>query len=65
MLDAEGVSGPGELALAGDERALEAGIARMASAGVTDFNAAFFPYGDDPKAALGRTRDFVASLARS
>lgn len=65
MLDAEGVSEPGELAIAGDERCIEEGITRLASAGVTDFNAAFFPFGDDPKAAIARTRDFVASLARS
>lgn len=64
MLDAEGASDPADLALVGDEKALEQGIARLASAGVTDFNAALFPYGDDPGAALERTRDFLATLSR-
>lgn len=42
MLDREGVSGPAELSLVGDEPALRAAIARLRDAGVTDFNAAIF-----------------------
>jgi 5,10-methylenetetrahydromethanopterin reductase len=64
MLDAEGVAGPGDLALAGDERTIEAGIRRYAEAGVTDFNAAIFPHGRDRGAALERTRALLGELAR-
>jgi 5,10-methylenetetrahydromethanopterin reductase len=64
MLDAEGAAGPGDLALAGDERAIEAGIRRYAEAGVTDFNAAIFPHGRDGGAAVERTRTLLAELAR-
>lgn len=45
MLDREGVSGPAELSIVGDEAALRAGIARLRDAGVTDFNAAVMPVG--------------------
>ena len=42
MLDREGVSGPAELSMVGDESTLRASIARLRDAGVTDFNAAIF-----------------------
>jgi F420-dependent oxidoreductase-like protein len=40
MLDKEGVAGPEELAIVGDEVEIRAGMARLRDAGVTDFNAA-------------------------
>jgi alkanesulfonate monooxygenase SsuD/methylene tetrahydromethanopterin reductase-like flavin-dependent oxidoreductase (luciferase family) len=40
MLDKEGVAGPEELAIVGNEAEIRAGIARLRDAGVTDFNAA-------------------------
>lgn len=40
MLDREGVSGPAELSIVGDEATLRASIARLRDAGVTDFSAA-------------------------
>jgi 5,10-methylenetetrahydromethanopterin reductase len=40
MLDREGVSGPAELSIVGDEAVLRAAIARLRDSGVTDFNAA-------------------------
>ncbi|MCY4426331.1 MAG: LLM class F420-dependent oxidoreductase [Halieaceae bacterium] len=43
MLDREGVAGPAELALVGDETVLRADIQRLRDAGVTDFNAAIIP----------------------
>ena len=64
MLDNEGVSDPGELAIAGDEKTLEAAIRGLASAGVTDFNAAAYPYGPDAKGSLDRTQELLAQLAR-
>ena len=65
MLDLEGVSGPAEIAIAGDEKALEAGIQRFADAGATDFQAAIFPHGPDGRASVERTRSFLAELARA
>ena len=43
MLDREGVAGPAELSLVGDEATLRASIARLRDIGVTDFNAAIMP----------------------
>jgi len=65
MLDAEGLEAPGEIAVAGDEKAIEAAIAGLASSGVTDFNAAVFPFGPDPKASVARTWELLSSLAKS
>lgn len=45
MLDREGVSGPAELSIVGDEATLRAAIARLRDAGVTDFNAAITAVG--------------------
>ncbi len=52
MLDREGVEGPAELAMVGDEATLRAGIARLRDVGVTDFNAAVVPFGDGGMAPL-------------
>jgi F420-dependent oxidoreductase-like protein len=65
MLDAEGVAGPGELALAGDAAAIERGIRAFADAGATDFHAAAFPFGDDPKGSIRRTLELLGELARA
>jgi F420-dependent oxidoreductase-like protein len=43
MLDKEGADGPADVAIVGDEAALDAGIARLRDAGVTDFNASIMP----------------------
>ncbi|MEZ5502056.1 MAG: LLM class F420-dependent oxidoreductase [Halioglobus sp.] len=40
MLDREGVAGPAELSIVGDEATLRAAIARLRDVGVTDFSAA-------------------------
>ena len=45
MLDREGVSGPAELSIVGDETTLRAAIARLRDAGVPDFNAAVITAG--------------------
>ncbi|MCB1748971.1 MAG: TIGR03564 family F420-dependent LLM class oxidoreductase [Gammaproteobacteria bacterium] len=57
MLDREGVAGPADIALVGDEATLEAGLARLAEAGVTDFNAAIM---DVEHGAFDRTFEFLA-----
>ena len=55
MLDLEGAAQPGDIALVGDERSIEEGIERLVASGVTDLNAAIFPYGPDPAASQART----------
>ena len=58
MLDREGVAGPGDIALAGDESSLRREIARLREIGVTDFDAAITPVEDG---AYERTLDFLES----
>jgi 5,10-methylenetetrahydromethanopterin reductase len=64
MLDLEGAKGPGDVAVAGDAREVERQIEALAAAGVTDLNAALFPYGPDAKASFERTYEVLAELAR-
>jgi len=59
MLDKEGASGPADITLAGDEKELDAALARLRDAGVTDFDAAIVP-GVDP-GAQERTLDYLQS----
>lgn len=54
MLDREGAAGPGDVAVVGDEAAIDGALKRLQDAGVTDFVAA--PFGD-----VRRTLDFLAS----
>lgn len=62
MLDKEGVEHPVELALVGDEKALDAGLARLRGVGVTDFEAVVVSV---EEGARERTFDFLESrLAR-
>ncbi|SDR24668.1 LLM class F420-dependent oxidoreductase [Thermostaphylospora chromogena] len=57
MLDREGASGPGDVAIVGDEDAVRAQIQTLSEAGATDFVAAdFSPEGDE------RTREFLKTL---
>jgi F420-dependent oxidoreductase-like protein len=55
MLDREGAAGPADVALVGDEASVEAQLADLAEAGVTDFVAGEFSRGDDAV----RTREFL------
>ena len=64
MLDAEGLTEPGEITIAGNEKDIEDSLRGLVSAGVTDFNATSFPYGDDPGAAARRTYQLLSELAR-
>lgn len=59
MLDREGVAGPANIAIAGDENALRGEIRRLEDIGVTDFNAAIM---DVEEGAYGRTLEFLSSL---
>ncbi len=59
MLDREGVDGPGDIVIVGDEDAVGEQLDRLAEAGVTDFLAAMFPVGEDGRASIARTREFL------
>ena len=62
MLDKEGAAGPADVAIVGDERAVEQQLRDLASAGATDFIAPIFPVGPDARASMTRTRDLLKSL---
>ena len=59
MLDREGIEGPADLALVGDENYLFGQIKRFADMGVSDFNAAIM---DVEEGSYDRTIEFLASL---
>ncbi len=58
MLDKEGAGGPADLAIVGDEKALDEGIQRLVDAGVTDFDASIMPVDDG---ADQRTLEYLQS----
>jgi F420-dependent oxidoreductase-like protein len=62
MLDREGVAGPADVALVGDESAVGEQIARLAEAGVTDLLATVFPVGKDATASIARTRALLVRM---
>lgn len=62
MLDREGLAGPEDVAILGDEQLLRSAIRRLADIGVTDFNAAIM--GSDPE-ACARTLQFLGDVAGS
>jgi 5,10-methylenetetrahydromethanopterin reductase len=64
MLELERASGPGDVLLAGDADTLEGELARLRSAGVTDFSATIFAHGADREAAAARTYAWLSDLAR-
>jgi F420-dependent oxidoreductase-like protein len=61
MLDREGAAGPADVAIAGDERALEEGLRRLEEAGASDLCAAVF---EAEPGAAARTLDWLASRVR-
>jgi F420-dependent oxidoreductase-like protein len=62
MLDIEGVEGPSEAALIGNEDDVAEQLRAYAAAGATDFLASVFPVGKDEDASLDRTHDLLKSL---
>ena len=62
MLDLEGVEGPSEVALIGNETEVEEQLKAYADAGATDFLASIFPAGGDEEASLTRTANLLKSL---
>ncbi len=59
MLDREGIEGPADLAIVGDENTLRGEIMRFQDAGVTHFSAAIMDVEDG---AYERTLDFLSTL---
>ena len=59
MLDREGVEGPADIAIVGDENLLRGEIRRLENIGVTHFNAAIMAVEDG---AYERTLDFLGSI---
>ncbi len=57
MLDREGIAGPAEIALAGDENSLRSSLQRLKDIGVTHFCAAIVPTDDG---AYERTLEFLS-----
>ena len=62
VLERQGASSAGEIAIHGDESQVDRALDALAEAGVSDFNAILAPVEDDPD-ALARTRDFLAERA--
>ena len=62
MLDLEGVEGPSEVALIGNEAEVEQQLRAYADAGATDFLASILPTGEDEDASLARTSRLLKSL---
>ena len=62
VLDIEGVEGPSEVAVVGNEAKVERQIRAFADAGATEFIASVVPVGDDSRASLQRSRDLLKGL---
>ena len=62
MLDMEGVEGPQDVAVLGDEGEVERQLRELAGAGATDLLPMMFPVGDDEAASVARTRSLLKSL---
>ena len=62
MLDREGVAGPADIAIVGDENQLRGAIKRFEDIGVTDFNAAIM---STEEGAYERTLEFLGSITGS
>ena len=62
MLDIEGVEGPSEVAVVGNEAKVEEQLRAFASAGATDFAASILPVGEDDEASASRTWQLLRSL---
>lgn len=61
VLEREGVESPGEIAIVGDEAAVEDQLVRLADLGATDLLATIFPV-DGSQTSASRTRTFLQSL---
>ena len=62
MLDIEGVEGPSEVAVVGNESQVEQQLRSFASAGATDFVASVLPVDEDHEESASRTWQLLQSL---
>ena len=62
LLDIEGVEGPADVAVIGNEYQVEQQLRALATAGTTDFLAAIFPVGADADASMFRTWELLKNL---
>lgn len=62
LLDIEGVEGPSEVAVIGNEAQVEEQLRAFASAGATEFIASILPVGEDSEGSITRTRNLLRSL---
>ena len=62
MLDIEGVDGPGDVAIVGNEAEVTRQLQALADAGATELLAAIMPVGDDVEASGARTWALLKSL---
>ena len=62
MMDVEGVDGPADMAVVGDEASVETQLQAFADAGATDLMASIFPVGEDAEASVARTTALLKSL---
>ncbi len=58
MLEREGVAGPGDIAVVGDEKALDAALDRLCDIGVSDYDATLLPV---EEGGAARTLDYLQS----
>jgi 5,10-methylenetetrahydromethanopterin reductase len=65
LLEREGATSPGALAVTGTEAGIEKQLSRLASLGVTELWPIIFPVGDDPVRSRRETRALLRSLATS
>lgn len=63
LLQLEGVTSPGQLAVVGTEAEVVAQLRRYADVGATEVWATVFPVGSDPDGSVLRTRNLLARLA--
>ena len=63
LLDREGATSPGALAVTGTAAEIEKQLSRLAGLGVTELWPIIFPVGDDPGRSRRETRAFLRSLA--
>lgn len=62
LLDIEGVEGPSEVAVVGNEAKVEQQLRAFASAGATEFMASILPVGEDSEGSIARTTSLLGSL---
>ena len=62
LLDIEGVEGPSEVTVIGNESQVETQLRAFSSAGATDFVASILPASADRAASAERTWNFLSSM---